>query len=55
MVKAQVKIRDRLAYVETELGQKAVVPVDTLCSLLKSLNLEPENPDILKICAKKRP
>ena len=52
MIKARVEIRDRLAYIETELGQKAVVPVDTLCALLRSMKLEPEDPEITRLCSK---
>ncbi len=40
-VKAKIRVEGRLAFVETELGQKAVVPVDSLCELLRRYRLEP--------------
>jgi len=38
-VKAKVKIEGNLAFVETELGERAVIPVHSLCSLLRRFNL----------------
>jgi len=39
-VAARVEIRGSLAFVETELGERAVVPVSSLCKLLARFNLE---------------
>jgi hypothetical protein len=53
VVRARVTIRGSLAYVETELRQKAVVPLDTLCSLVRDFNLELEDPSVLRLCSKR--
>ncbi len=39
-LKAKVKIMGVLAFVETELGERAVVPVSSLCSMLRRFRLE---------------
>ncbi len=42
-VKARVTEKGDLVIVETELGQKAVVPRDKLCELATRFNIEYEN------------
>ncbi|MCE4628127.1 MAG: hypothetical protein F7C34_03140 [Desulfurococcales archaeon] len=42
-IKARVTEKGDLVVVETELGQKAVVPRDKLCELAIRFNLEYEN------------
>ena len=39
---ARVEVRGRLAIVTTSSGQKAVIPVDALCSFLERFGLEVE-------------
>ncbi|MEM0490974.1 MAG: hypothetical protein QXO93_02060 [Acidilobaceae archaeon] len=39
MVKAKVKRRQQLAIIETEIGQRAVIPLDALCDFARKLNL----------------
>ncbi|MEB2836175.1 MAG: hypothetical protein GSR80_000195 [Desulfurococcales archaeon] len=39
-LKAKVKIMGVLAFVETELGERAVVPVSSLCSMLRRFRLK---------------
>jgi hypothetical protein len=39
-IKAKVDYRGELAVVETELGQRAVIPKDKLCELAARFNLE---------------
>ncbi|ADL19495.1 hypothetical protein ASAC_1090 [Acidilobus saccharovorans 345-15] len=39
-MKARVTKRGNLAFIETELGQKAVIPWDTLCSFIARYNLD---------------
>ncbi len=41
-VKARVYVRGGLAIVETELGERAVVPADSLCQLARDYDLELE-------------
>ncbi|NAZ31332.1 MAG: hypothetical protein GU352_01275 [Acidilobus sp.] len=38
-MRARIVKRGNLAYIETELGQKAVVPWDTLCNFLVRFNI----------------
>jgi len=38
-LRARIIKRGNLAYIETELGQKAVVPWDTLCNFLVRYNI----------------
>jgi len=38
-LRARIIKRGNLAYIETELGQKAVVPWDTLCNFLVRFNI----------------
>jgi hypothetical protein len=45
-LKARVDYKGDLAIVETELGQKAVIPKDKLCELAARFNLEYVNIDI---------
>ncbi|MGC9071650.1 MAG: hypothetical protein ACP5HK_03005 [Acidilobus sp.] len=41
-MKAKVEKRGNLAFIVTELGQKAVVPWDTLCNIIARYGLEVE-------------
>lgn len=41
-VKARVRVKGGLAIVETELGEKAVVPADSVCELARDYDLELE-------------
>ncbi|MGC9210197.1 MAG: hypothetical protein ACP5FT_02900 [Acidilobus sp.] len=41
-LKARVEKRGNLAFIVTELGQKAVVPWDTLCNIIARYGLEVE-------------
>lgn len=41
-MKAKAYRRGNLAFLETELGQKAIVPWEELCSLARRLKLEVE-------------
>lgn len=42
VMKAKITRHGRLAYIETEAGQKAVVPWDNICSIIKRFELLPE-------------
>jgi hypothetical protein len=42
MIKARAWRRGYIAFLETELGQKAVVPWDELCSVVRKLKLKIE-------------
>ena len=42
MVRAKATRRGHIAFLETELGQKAVVPWDELCNIAKMLRLRIE-------------
>jgi hypothetical protein len=42
-LRARIVKRGNLAYIETELGQKAVVPWDTLCNFLIRFNINVSN------------
>ncbi len=42
MIKARAWRRGYIAFLETELGQKAVVPWDELCSVARKLKLKIE-------------
>ncbi|MCE4618986.1 MAG: hypothetical protein F7C82_06990 [Desulfurococcales archaeon] len=46
MPKATIKKVGKLAIVETEYGQKAVVPIDSLCELIINFNITIVNEDI---------
>lgn len=39
MIKAKARRYGNLAFLETELGQKAIVPWDKLCEVARKLNL----------------
>jgi len=41
LTRARIRIVGSLAFIETELGEKAVVPSNALCSALRRLKLEP--------------
>jgi hypothetical protein len=41
LTRAKIRIVGALAFIETEFGEKAVVPTSTLCSALRRLKLEP--------------
>ena len=41
-VRARVKVKGGLVIVETEEGQKAVVPLESACEFMRDYNLEPE-------------
>ena len=45
-IKARVEERGDLVIVETEIGQKAVIPRDKLCELAARFNIEYINIDI---------
>jgi len=42
-LRARIIKRGNLAYIETELGQKAVVPWDALCNFLVRFNINASN------------
>ena len=46
MPKATIKRVGKLAIVETEYGQKAVVPIDSLCELIINFDITIVNEDI---------
>jgi hypothetical protein len=41
LTRARIKILGSLAFIETELGERAVVPTSTLCTALRRLKIEP--------------
>lgn len=41
-VRARVEVKGPLAFIETEYGERAVVPADTLCSFLVKYGIEAE-------------
>ncbi len=45
-VKARVEVKGPLAIIETEYGQRAVIPADTLCTFLAKYGIEAEGVDI---------
>ncbi|GAB6148512.1 hypothetical protein [Stetteria hydrogenophila] len=44
-VRARVTVRGSLAVIETEYGQKAVIPADTLCAFLARYKIKAEGLD----------
>ncbi len=47
MIKARVEVKGDLAFITTEYGQKAAIPLDSLCDFVKRANMIIENSDEL--------
>jgi len=45
-VKAKVEVKGPLAVIETEYGQKAVIPADTLCAFIAKYGIDVEGAEI---------
>ncbi len=43
MIKARIEVKGELAFITTEYGQKATIPLDSLCEFIKRANLVIEN------------